>query len=113
MLFRLMYEGAVGLITFIAVLLFGEPGFAAFALLALLPFIWRIKKINPDERELQLFYQTNNWALAFVIVALFILYKLSGVHIGEVTIGDYWFPLSVASVLIARGFIALLIFRLR
>lgn len=113
MLFRLFFEGAVGAVTLIAIVLFGERGFAAIALLALLPVIWRIRKTKPDERELQLFYQTNNWALGFTILAMLAIYELSHTAIGgNTTIGELWFPLSVSAILLGKGIAALFIFRL-
>ncbi len=113
MLFRLMYEGAVGVITLAAISIFGEKGFAAFALLALLPVIWRVVKIKPDERELQLFYQTNSWALFVTILAMFAIYKHPEIIIGGMAVGDMWFLFSVLAMLVGRGLVGLLIFRLR
>lgn len=114
MLFRLIYEGAVGAITLIAMLLFGEAGFAAFALLALLPVIWRVKKFpKPDERELQLFYQTNNWTLIFTIFVMLLIYEYPNVAIGGVIVGELWFPLSIAAMLLGRGIVGLVLFHNR
>ncbi len=111
MVFRLLYEGAVGLFTFIAILLFGEKGYSVFALLALLPFIWRALKIKPDERELQLFYQTNNWALILTLLSLVAIYEFSDVSVAGHIIGNYWMPLSIAATFIARGIVGLIIFK--
>ncbi len=63
---RFYYELIVGVIGLIAVLLFGIPGFAAFALFAGYP---QIKTGKPDEREYQLFYKAGNITAVATLLA--------------------------------------------
>lgn len=110
MQFRFLFEGAVGVILFGAVLIWGEGGMAALALLALVPVVWGVRRVTPDERELQLFYKINNWAFAFTVLALVVIYEASGLEVFDHLIGKYWMPLSIAALLIGRGAIALYLF---
>ncbi len=112
MILRFSYEMLVGLATLIAILLFGEKGFALFALLALLPIIMRTIKVKPDERELQLFYRSGNATLALTILSIFLIYQVSGWTVNGHVIGDYWMPLSISAVLFSRGLVGLLYFKL-
>ncbi|RMH86249.1 MAG: hypothetical protein D6681_15870 [Calditrichaeota bacterium] len=113
MMVRLLYEGAVGFVLLIAILLWGSQGMIALALLAFMPILWRILKAKPDERELQLFYQTNNWALAFAVIVMVAIYEFPDVAPFGHAIGEYWMPLCLGAILLGRGAIGVLLFQTR
>ena len=64
-------EMTVGLITFIAFLIFGDVGFAFGSFIAVLAFFKRKKM---DERESQLFHKANTGTLATVYLSMFLVY---------------------------------------
>jgi len=107
---RFAYELVVGIIGLIAVLLFGEKGLVAFALLIAHPFIGKKKA---DEREWQLFYKIGNYTAGASVVAAVIIYELSDVIVNGILIGKNWLGLLVAAVLIAHGISGLLILKYR
>ena len=109
---RFAYESLVGLIGLITVLLFGEVGGVSLVLFALFPVIVRLKKAHkPDERELLLFYQTSNFTLILIFMALVLIYVASGVRINGNMIGDNWYLLSISSILFIHGLIGLVVFK--
>jgi hypothetical protein len=105
---RFAYELIVGIILMTAVFLFGEKGFAAFALLAAQPFISREKA---DERESQLFNQVGNYTAGLTLLACILIYYFSNLVINGQEIGKFWLGLVVASFLVAHGASGLVIFK--
>ncbi len=109
---RFVFESLVGLIGLIAVLLLGEVGGVFLVLFVLFPVIVRLNKPHkPDERELLLFYQTSNFTLILIFIALVLIYVASGVIINGHQIGDNWYLLSISSILFVHGLIGLVVFR--
>jgi hypothetical protein len=105
---RFMFELFVGIILLVAVILFGEKGFAAFALLAAQPFIGKKKA---DERESQLFNQVGNYTAGATLLACVVIYYFSDFVINGRQIGQTWLGLVVAAFLVAHGASGLIIFR--
>jgi hypothetical protein len=105
---RFAYELMVGVISLVAVLLFGIKGFAALALLAAHPFIGRKKA---DERESQLFNKVGNYTAGASLLASVIIYYFSDVVVNGHLIGKNWLGLVVAAFLMAHGASGLIIFR--
>jgi hypothetical protein len=64
-------EMIVGLITIIAVLIFGDVGSVLFSFIAILAFLKRKKM---DEREIQLFHKANTATLMTVYLSMFPVY---------------------------------------
>jgi hypothetical protein len=64
-------EMGIGLITFIAVLIFGDVGFVLGSFIAILAFF---KRKKADEREIQLFHKTNTGTLMTVYLSMFPVY---------------------------------------
>jgi hypothetical protein len=106
---RFAYELAVGIITIIAVLLFGMKGNAVLALLAFQPFIG--KKKGWDEREFQLFYRVGNYTAGASLLACVIIYECSDLIFNGQEIGKNWLGLVVSSFIIAHGAAGRLIFK--
>ena len=52
MIIRFMFESVVGLICLVSILFLGAKGTPTLVLFAFLPVIMRLRKISPDEREL-------------------------------------------------------------
>lgn len=108
MAFRFWYELAVGVITFIAILIFGEEGITAIVFLALLPIIMRMKKIKADERETFLFYKGTQivfTSLLFLIAASFVFTDLKFSDLLNIK-KEIWYLL-LAGFLILNGIIRL------
>lgn len=109
---RFAYESLVGLIGLIAVLLLGDGGGVSLVLFVFYPVIVRMNKADkPDERELLLFYQTSNFTLILIFVALVLIYVFSGLTINGHTVGDSWYLLSISSILFIHGLIGLAVFK--
>lgn len=83
MVFRFWYELSVGLLTLISILFFGEQGIKVIVLLALLPLIYRLRKIKPDERETQLFYKGTQYIVNIIVIVI-----LASVFILKIRISD-------------------------
>ena len=64
-------EIGIGLITFAAVLIFGDVGFVIFSLFATLAFFKRKKM---DEREIQLFHKANTGTFVTVYLSMYPVY---------------------------------------
>lgn len=106
MVFRFWYELAVGVITFIAILIFCEEGITAIVFLALLPIIMRTKKIKADERETFLFYKGTQivfTSLLFLIAASFVFTDLKFSDLLNIK-KEIWYLL-LAGFLILKGII--------
>jgi len=98
---RFVLELAVGVILLVAVLMFGEKGMAAFALLAIHPFI--AKKKTLDERESQLFNKIGNYTAAATLLASIALFYFSDVIIYGHAIGENWLFYVCSAFLISHG----------
>lgn len=109
---RFAYEGFVGLIGLIAVLLFGDVGGVSLVLFVFFPVIVRMKKAdNPDENELLLFYKTSNFTLILIFVALVLIYVFSDLTINGHMVGESWYLLSISSILFIHGMMGLAVFK--
>ena len=102
---RFIYTLVIGIIVWICILTFGKVGGASLALMAVLAFS---KKKKYDEREYQLYYKTNNFAFALMIVIMTIINQL-GIH-GNVLMQENWLILSVSGFFIGQGLLGLIIF---
>ncbi|GAB4286187.1 MAG: hypothetical protein Kow0098_01050 [Ignavibacteriaceae bacterium] len=112
MLLRFGFETIAGLLSIIALLLFGIKGTAAFAVFALLPLILRIRKINPDERELLLFYKSGNYSLAGTIAVILMLYYGWELTTPAGTpVYTLWMPLLIAGIIFVRGITGIIVFK--
>ena len=109
---RFIFEAVVGAVCLLAILFFGSKGIAALALFAFLPIIMRIKKTIPDEREKQIFYKVGNLTFGLTVIALYIIYQLSDYTINGNHIEDYWYFLSITSIILIHGISGLIIFRI-
>ncbi len=105
---RFAYELIIGIISLIAVLLFGEIGMVAFALLAVHPFIGKKKA---DERESQLFNQVGNLTAGATFLACLVIFFASNIVVNGHQIGDFWIGSVTASFLIAHGGAGLIAFK--
>jgi hypothetical protein len=85
MLFRFWYEFIFGIITLISVLIFGEKGMVAFVPIAFVPLIMKIKKIKPDEREKQFYYQSTEFLFTAFIFLIIICTIVFGFKIFDVS----------------------------
>lgn len=103
MIFRYFYEAVVGALALTLVLLFGMKGLASLALLAFLPLYLRARSVQPDERELTLFYRTGNLTLGIIIVSVFVIYKFSQTSIHGQTVGENWKGLLMALIVFFHG----------
>jgi hypothetical protein len=64
---------AVGLITILGMIVFGDRGWAFLSLYAITAFS---KRPKPDEREIQLFHKASSGTLASVYLSMFAVYYL-------------------------------------
>ena len=115
---RFILEGTVGILVFVSVILFGDQGGAVFALMALIPIIvvmstvLRTRRLpKADERERLLFYQTGNFSLGFMILAMAVLDQLARNGVFVKLIQGNWFFLSVAIFIVGHSFIGLMLFQ--
>jgi hypothetical protein len=72
----------------------------------------RIKKTSPDEREKQLFYKVGNLTFGITVLALWIIYQLSGYSINGNHIEDYWYFLSITTIILIHGISGLIVFKI-
>lgn len=108
MAFRFWYELAVGVITILAILILGEPGIKVIVLLALLPIIMRLKKLNADERETFLFYKGTQiifTSLIILIVASFVFTDLNFEDLLKIK-REIWFMI-LAGFMVLNGIVRL------
>ncbi len=110
---RFIFESVVGTICFVLILFFGNKGESAFVLFILLPFLMRIKKIKPDERERQLFYKLGNLTMGFTIITLIAVNYLSDFTINGNNLDNYWMTLSIAGIILMHGIGGLIIFKIQ
>ncbi len=106
---KFISEAVIGLVIIISVLLFGERGLSAIALIALFPFINRLSKIKGDEREMLIHYRTGNIALGLAVLFVIIIYYFENFTIGKITIESIWMPLTIGSIIFAHGFSGLFV----
>jgi len=108
MAFRFWYELVVGIITLLAILLFGVAGIKAFVLLAFLPIIMRIKKLKADERETFLFYKGTQIIFTTIIFIIVISFVITDFKFEDLLSIDRetWF-LILASFVIMNGLVRL------
>ena len=102
---KFIYTLVIGVIIWICILVFGKVGGTSLALMAVLAFI---NKKKYDEREYQLFYKTNNFAFALMIILMTIIHQL-GIH-GNIIMQENWLILSIAGFFIGQGLFGLIIF---
>ena len=102
---RFIYTLVIGIIILICILIFGKAGSASLALMAVLAFS---KKKKYDEREYQLFYKTNNFAFAVMIMVMVIIDQLQ--NAGNIIMQENWLILSIAGLFIGQGLIGLIVF---
>jgi hypothetical protein len=105
---RFYFELILGLIGFIAVLIFGMPGFAVFALFAIYPLITKKKA---DEREYQLFYKTGNMTAIITFLVCIGIYLASDITVNGNKIGDNWLFFVCFSFLIVHGISGIVVFK--
>ncbi|MBC8416430.1 MAG: hypothetical protein H8E11_08375 [Candidatus Cloacimonetes bacterium] len=77
----------------------------SLALMAVLAFF---KKKKFDEREYQLFYKTNNYAFALMIIVMVIINQLQ--IAGNMLMQENWLFLSLSAFFIGQGLFGLIIF---
>ena len=105
---RFILELTVGIILLISVLMFGQKGMAAIALLAIHPFIKN--KNKADEREVQLFNKIGNFTAAATLLAGIVIYYFSDVEVNTWTIGENWLFYLLSAFLISHGVSGLIVF---
>jgi len=105
---RFILEFIVGIILLVSVLIFGQKGMAAFALLAIHPFIKKKKKL--DEREIQLFYRIGNFTAGASLLASITIFYFSDFVVNGQTLGDNWLFYVVSAFLISHGISGLFVF---
>ncbi|MCB9249549.1 MAG: hypothetical protein H6613_13870 [Ignavibacteriales bacterium] len=106
MVYRFYFQLIVGLAVILAILFFGNEGVISILLFVLLPFLKLFTgyKVR-DERELQMFYKIGNYTLLIVIAAVVIVNKFSSTELNNNLIGDFWAPLTIASIFFGQGII--------
>ncbi len=103
---RFIYTLVIGIIVWICILSFGQVGGVSLALMAFLAFY---KKKKYDEREYQLYYKTNNFAFAFMIIIMVIIDQLQ--NAGNILMQENWLILSCAGFFAGQGLIGLIVFK--
>ena len=111
MVYRFYFQLIVGLAVILAILFFGNEGVISILLFVLLPFLKLFTgyKVR-DERELQMFYKIGNYTLLIVIAAVVIINKFSSTELNNNLIGDFWAPLTIASIFFGQGIIGILLY---
>ncbi len=102
---RFALELIVGIVLLVSVLLFGPKGMAAFALLAIHPFIKEKEKLNA-----QLFNKVGNITAGATLLLSLVVYLMSDVVINGWTTGEYWLFYVLAAFLVSHGVSGLIIF---
>lgn len=101
MVFRFWYELIVGLLTLSSIIIFGEQGIKGIVLLAILPLIYRLKKIKPDERETQLFYKGTQYIVNIIVIVILVSVFIIRIKLSDLfSLGTFNFYLIMVSVLI-------------
>ncbi|MBU1106479.1 MAG: hypothetical protein KKB51_07440 [Candidatus Riflebacteria bacterium] len=107
MIKRFMFQIFLGVFCFSCVVMFGQIGFASFALYALMAFFGRQK---PDERELMLFYKTGNATMGLMVLCLVAIHFLQDQTIAGFRVGDHWLIISANAIPIIHGVVGLYFF---
>lgn len=106
---RFYYEMLAGIITLLAVYIFGIWGFLGFTIMIPFPFIFSKNKF--DERELLLLHQVATLTLSLLIMVLIVLYYISSQDFGRINIGQNWLQFAILAFLITHGASGVYIFR--
>ncbi len=112
MYFRYLFGIIVGAITISAIILFGEKGVIALALLALRPMIMRWKKMKADERELSLFHKTNSITLGLVLLLIVVTFLIYGDKIREY-FTSYWVTLFAGAIVGIQGIVGFVLLKIK
>jgi len=114
MTFRFWYQAITGLITLLLIILFGEKGGVVLAMLIFLPPIlkWIGVKKEWDERELQLFYKSNNYTLGSLIVFMVLINILADITVNGHIIGSNWLLLNIAGLVFVQGVAGIITFKM-
>lgn len=112
MYFRYLFGVIVGVITITSILLFGEKGVIALALLAFRPAIMRLKKMNADERELSLFHRTNTVTLGIILFVITAAFLIMGEKAKEL-FSYYWLTLFAGIVIAVQGLVGFVLQKLK
>ncbi len=105
---RFAFELIEGIISLVAVAIFGEVGMAAFALFAVQPFIGK-KKL--DEREYQLFYKVGNLTAGLFLLFCILVYFYSDANVNGHTVGKIWLLWIVPAFIGIHGATGLFFFK--
>ena len=98
-----------GVVTFLAVMLFGAPGFAALSLLSTASFF---KSKRPwDEREYQMHYKASNITLGAIYLSSVALYIFGHLTLGEQTLYELSPLIIICLVLCVHGLSSFVLMR--
>lgn len=106
---RFIVELSVGIILLASILVFGPKGMAAFALLAIHPFVAKRKKL--DEREIHLMYKIGNQTAAITLLASIAIFYFSDLAINGQLIGANWLFFVLSAFLVSHGAVGLVSFK--
>lgn len=112
MYFRYLFGILVGVVTIIAIILFGVKGITAFALFAFRPIIMRWKKMHADERELSFFYKANTITLGVIIFLIILINFMMGQNAKDL-FTSYWLTIFAAAVVAIQGIVGLTLLKLQ
>lgn len=115
MTFRFWYQAIVGLITIFLVIFFGTIGGLSLILMALIPLILRWKGVEKewDERELQLFYLSNNYTIGFIILFMVLINTFADLTVNGRTLNSHWLLLSIAGIFFGQGLSGIIVFKFK
>ena len=105
---RFILELIAGIALLVSVIIMGQKGMAALALLAIYPFIR--KRSKPDEREVQLFNMTGNITAGVTLFASVVIFYFSDFMVRGQTLGDNWLFYVCSAFLISHGISGLIVF---
>jgi hypothetical protein len=105
---RFILELIVGVALLVSVIVMGQKGMAALALLAVYPFIR--KRSKPDEREVQLFNMIGNITAGATLFVSVIVFYFSDLMVNGQTLGDNWLFYVCSAFLISHGLSGLIVF---
>lgn len=112
MKFRYLFGIFVGAIIITAILLFGEKGVVALALLTLRPMVMRWKKMKADEREISLFHKTNTVTFGILLATIIIFYMIIGKNISDY-LTVQWLGIFVSTILLIQSFVGFLFLKFK
>lgn len=105
---RFGYELIVGILTLIAIILFGEKGMAVLALIAAQPIL---SKRKFDERESQILNKAGNFTAGATLLVCILIYETPDLVINGQLIAKVWLLWVVSIYVIAHGASGLIILR--